>query len=82
MLKAVNLGDDTDTTGAVAGGLAGIYYGADNIPHKWLTTVAKREYIEQLCTAFEGCLSRNVNIDIMEGKHDASTTILQHRRLL
>lgn len=60
VLKAVNLGDDTDTTGAVAGGLAGIYYGADNIPHEWLTTVAKREYIEQLCTAFEGCLSRNV----------------------
>lgn len=32
VLKAVNLGDDTDTVGAVAGGLAGIYYGADKIP--------------------------------------------------
>ncbi len=29
VLAAVNLGDDTDTTGAVAGGLAGIVYGLD-----------------------------------------------------
>ena len=29
VLAAVNLGKDTDTTGAVAGGLAGIAYGVD-----------------------------------------------------
>lgn len=32
VLKAVNLGDDTDTTAAVAGSLAGVLYGYDNIP--------------------------------------------------
>ncbi len=52
-LKAVNLGDDTDTVGAVAGGLAGIYYGADNIPQEWLAAILKRDYIENLCAELE-----------------------------
>lgn len=49
VLKAVNLGHDTDTTGAVAGGLAGALYGYDAIPLEWRNTLIKREYIEQLC---------------------------------
>lgn len=49
VLKAVNLGNDTDTVGAVAGGLAGIYYGSDDIPKEWLDVLAKRQYIEELC---------------------------------
>jgi len=36
VLKAVNLGDDADTVAAVAGGLAGIYYGLEEIPEEWL----------------------------------------------
>lgn len=52
VLKAVNLGDDTDTVGAVAGGLAGIYYGVDSIPKDWLDTIAKRDYIKILCDKF------------------------------
>ena len=35
-LKAVNLGEDADTVAAVAGGLAGIFYGVENIPQTWL----------------------------------------------
>ncbi|WP_322150278.1 ADP-ribosylglycohydrolase family protein [Paratractidigestivibacter sp.] len=35
VLLAVNLGDDTDTTGAVAGALAGIVYGEAGIPQAW-----------------------------------------------
>ena len=49
VLKAVNLGDDTDTTAAIAGGLAGIYYGYKNIPEHWLETIIRREWIEDLC---------------------------------
>lgn len=49
VLKAVNLGEDTDTVGAVAGGLAGIYYGSEAIPHEWLSVLAKKQYIEGLC---------------------------------
>ncbi len=49
VLKAVNLGEDTDTVAAVAGGLAGIYYGYESIPDEWLDVVVKREYVEELC---------------------------------
>ncbi|MBK9729852.1 MAG: ADP-ribosylglycohydrolase family protein [Chitinophagaceae bacterium] len=48
VLKAVNLGEDTDTTGAVTGGLAGLLYGLDNIPANWIKQIAKQDDIEEL----------------------------------
>ena len=48
VLKAVNLGDDTDTVGEVAGGLAGLYYGYENIPAAWLEAIQCREWINEL----------------------------------
>ena len=48
VLAAVNLGDDTDTTGAVAGGLAGLAYGEAAIPAEWLAVLARRADIEDL----------------------------------
>lgn len=50
VLAAVNLGDDTDTTGAVAGGLAGLAYGEAAIPAEWLAVLARRADIEDLAT--------------------------------
>ncbi len=44
---AVNLGDDTDTIGAVTGGLAGIFYGIENMPETWLAALRKPEMIEK-----------------------------------
>ncbi|WP_262914437.1 ADP-ribosylglycohydrolase family protein [Winogradskyella sp. MH6] len=49
VLKAVNLGDDTDTTGAVTGGLAGLLYGYEAIPEKWIDVLARKEDITDLC---------------------------------
>lgn len=49
VLTAVNLGDDTDTVAAVAGGLAGALYGYDAIPKEWLNKLLKRRYLESLC---------------------------------
>lgn len=48
VLKAVNLGEDTDTTGAVTGGLAGLLYGLDNIPTNWIKQIARNDEIENL----------------------------------
>ena len=48
VLKAVNLGDDTDTVGAVAGGLAGLYYEMDALPKDWLAVIPKKEWIMEL----------------------------------
>jgi len=51
-LKAVNLGSDTDTVGAVAGGLAGLAYGYGDIPKEWLEVIASRKWIDELCVKF------------------------------
>ncbi len=52
VLQAVNLGEDTDTTGAVTGGLAGIYYGYEAIPPTWLDQLTRRAEVEELCVEF------------------------------
>lgn len=54
LLKAVNLGDDTDTVGAIAGGLAGLYYQA--IPEAWTEALQRREWIENLIEETEHAL--------------------------
>ncbi len=46
VLAAVNLGDDTDTTAAVAGGLAGIAYGMEGIPAEWLDALLGKAAID------------------------------------
>ena len=48
VLKAVNLGMDTDTTAAVAGGLAGILYGYDGIPAEWMEKLQRKDMIENI----------------------------------
>jgi ADP-ribosyl-[dinitrogen reductase] hydrolase len=48
IVAAVSLGEDTDTTGAVAGALAGANFGAEAIPDRWLTLLQPREELEQL----------------------------------
>jgi ADP-ribosyl-[dinitrogen reductase] hydrolase len=48
-LMAVNLGSDADTTGAVTGGLAGLYYGFDVIPDKWVKEIKRTNDIKDLC---------------------------------
>jgi len=53
LLKAVNLGDDTDTVGAIAGGLAGLYYGFNTIPLDWVAALQRREWIEDMVTNIE-----------------------------
>lgn len=61
IIKAINLGDDTDTVGACVGGLAGIYYGLDNIELSWKKDLIKYHYIEQLCDRFNDILEKTMN---------------------
>lgn len=53
VLKAVNLGGDTDTTATVTGGLAGIYYGVENIPKEWIEQIARKQDIMDLSKRFD-----------------------------
>ena len=52
MLRAVNLGDDTDTTAAITGALAGIRYGLEAIPADWRTKLARFNDLDALFNAF------------------------------
>ncbi|MCP1576161.1 ADP-ribosylglycohydrolase [Herbaspirillum rubrisubalbicans] len=45
ILRAVNLGEDADTTGAIVGQLAGAYYGVERIPQSWIEKLSLREDI-------------------------------------
>ena len=40
LIRTVNRGDDADTTGAIAGAIAGAHYGLDAIPGRWLRALA------------------------------------------
>ena len=53
ILKAVNLGEDTDTVAACVGGLLGIYYGIENIRENWKQNLKKYDYISDLCNSFD-----------------------------
>lgn len=48
VLRAANLGDDADTTAAIAGQLAGAHWGASGIPVEWLDRLVLRERIDEL----------------------------------
>jgi ADP-ribosyl-[dinitrogen reductase] hydrolase len=53
VLRAVNLGDDADTTGAVCGQLAGACWGEEGIPSAWRDGLAGRDQLER---ALQGLL--------------------------
>jgi ADP-ribosyl-[dinitrogen reductase] hydrolase len=57
VLKAVNLGHDTDTTGAVTGGLSGLLYGFERIPQNWIQQIARKEDIQDLAERLSQKLS-------------------------
>jgi ADP-ribosyl-[dinitrogen reductase] hydrolase len=59
VLKAVNLGDDTDTTGCVAGGLAGVFYGVEAIPANWFAALPRKSDLTML---FQGFLGKNMDV--------------------
>jgi ADP-ribosyl-[dinitrogen reductase] hydrolase len=59
-LKAVNLGGDADTVGAVYGQIAGAFYGESGIPQDWLKRLKYRGTISKMAdTLFEMARFRN-----------------------
>ena len=59
VLKAINLGEDTDTTACVAGGIAGIYFGLENIPKSWIENLVKSNEINALAEKLHNRLNLN-----------------------
>lgn len=58
IIGSINLGGDSDTIGACTGGLAGIYYGFDNINNTWKNELLKYDYIANLCNEFNNILNQ------------------------
>jgi len=61
-LMAVNLGNDSDTTGAVYGQIAGAYYGESGIPKKWIDKLAKYDLIDSM-------IGRLISVEADESKY-------------
>ena len=57
VITAVNLGNDTDTIGAITGSLNGVIYGENNIPERWKNKLKKKNYIEELSDQFINTIS-------------------------
>lgn len=60
VLLAVNLGDDTDTTAAIYGQLAGAYYGIEAIPQHWVNKLFHKDFILTLANGlYYSSVNRN-----------------------
>jgi len=53
IISATNIGDDTDTVGAVMVSLAGTYYDIESIPKEWIDKLQKKDYLLSLAVKFE-----------------------------
>ena len=58
IIASTNIGNDTDTIGAVTGAMAGIVYGANSIPSEWTDKLVKKDYLINLANSFEKVLNK------------------------
>lgn len=66
VLRAVNLGDNTSTAGAVTGAIAGLFYGTEGIPIRWLDKLAKRENIREIARKMPRWINLPCKVDFAE----------------
>lgn len=52
IIGAINLGEDTDTIGALVGAASGIIYGYDYIPEEWINELARKDYLLDIFEEF------------------------------
>lgn len=68
VLKAINLGGDTDTIAALTGSICGIIYTSRNIPKRWKDDLLKKEYLIDLSNKYYSCLINDKVIGGRNGK--------------
>lgn len=65
VVKAINLGEDTDTVGAITGSIAGLIYGSEKIPERWTSKLKNKEYLISLIKNYSDfILNQNKNFKI------------------
>lgn len=52
IVGAINLGEDTDTIGAISGSIAGILYGYNSIPEEWINDLKNKEYLDYMARKY------------------------------
>lgn len=62
IVKSINLGDDTDTVGAITGSMTGVIYGYENIPQRWIDKLRKKEYLDTLINKFSRTLTEEEKV--------------------
>ena len=66
IVKAINLGEDTDTIGAITGSLAGMIYKYKSFPKKWTQKLKKEDYLIDLSMKFAELLEKNKKKEFFE----------------
>lgn len=66
IIASTNIGEDTDTIGAITGSMAGIIYGYNSIPIDWLGELKKKDYLIELALEFEK-ITTNFKKDVLLG---------------
>ena len=69
-VRAINLGNDTDTVGAITGSMAGTIYGKNAIPKRWTDKLIRKDYLENLAKGFSQVIGRERTDDIGAFNHD------------
>lgn len=64
IIASTNIGNDTDTIGAVTGSMAGVIYGIDSIPSKWVDTLIQKDYLYKIADNFEKTLNIEDKLDL------------------
>lgn len=64
IIASTNIGNDTDTIGAVTGSMAGVIYGIDSIPSKWVDTLIQKDYLYKIADDFEKTLNIEDKLDL------------------
>ena len=59
IVVSTNIGGDTNTIGTIVGAIAGIIYGIDTFPKKWLNVLRKKEYLIDIANKFSNILCNN-----------------------
>ena len=57
IIEAINLGQDTDTIACICGSMAGIIYGMNSFPSRWLDKLQKKEYLLDMFNRFAETIS-------------------------
>ena len=68
VLKAVNLGEDTDTVAAVCGSLAGIVYTKKNIPGNWIEKLKNRDLLNNIISGYKKKLNNSSNFELIKNQ--------------